>query len=56
MKVCWNCKVAVLNGAYCPYCHSSFSDYNDEYIEKIMAEEQGWIYEIHECRLREVKE
>lgn len=53
MKVCFDCKVAVLNGCYCPYCHQPFQDYNDSYIETIMEREKGWEYEIHECTIRD---
>ena len=54
MKVCWKCKIAVLNGCYCPNCHAPFTDYNDEYMEKVMAKDNEWVYAIHECELREV--
>ena len=48
MKVCWDCKVALYNGCYCPYCRGQLVDYNRDYILDIVYSDPSWKVSLHE--------
>jgi len=51
MKVCWLCKIALYNGAYCPKCRGHLEDYNRDYILAIVYNDPDWLLAEHECQL-----
>jgi len=52
MKVCWDCKAAVLNGSYCPSCHRPFTEVNTEWWWDKYGNNSEWTYATHEHELR----
>ena len=54
MKACFECKIALYNGCYCPACSGPLGDYNRDYIEDIISEDEDWTLALHEADLREV--
>ena len=53
MRVCFDCKVALYNGAHCPYCGGHLYSYNRDYILDIVYTDPEWTVAVHEGDLRQ---